>query len=71
MLFPKLNANKYGIGLSNELIFITIDQGAAKLEVKKIFDLGPIQTPFYKVNEQVQGNFLEPPTLTGHSFAAS
>ena len=31
MLFFKLNTNSYGIGLSNKQIFITLDQGAAKV----------------------------------------
>ena len=31
MLFLKINTNKYGIGLSNVLLFINIGQGAAKL----------------------------------------
>ena len=30
-LFFKLNANRYGFGLSNEQLFITIAQGVAKL----------------------------------------
>ena len=31
LLFFKMSANRYGIGLSNELTFIIIAQGAAKL----------------------------------------
>ena len=31
MLFFKISTNRYGIGLSNELLFITIGQRAAKL----------------------------------------
>ena len=31
MLFLKLSANIYGLGLSNELLFIIIAQGAAKM----------------------------------------
>ena len=31
MLFFKISVNRYGIGLSNELLFVIIGQGAAKL----------------------------------------
>ena len=44
MLFSKVGPNRYGIGLSNELLFIIIAQGAAKLwsvnlEVKILSDI--------------------------------
>ena len=36
MLFFKLSAKRYGIGLSNELVFIKIAQEAAKLSPVKV-----------------------------------
>ena len=49
MLFFKISTNRYGKGLSNELIFIITAQGAVPVKVggPKRFDPGPIQTPLY------------------------
>ena len=50
MLFFKLRTDRYGLGLSNEPLFIIIAQGAAKLwpikvgDLKKIKDLTPDHT---------------------------
>ena len=44
MLFYKLSANRYGLGLSNELLFIIIDQGTAKLLPVKVG--GPRKLPY-------------------------
>ena len=43
MLFFKLSANRYDLGLSNEPLFIIIAQGAAKLWPIKVGDLKKIQ----------------------------
>ena len=36
MLFFKLSVNRFGLGLSNKLLFIIIAQGAAKLSPVKV-----------------------------------
>ena len=36
LMFFQLNKNRYGIGLSNEQLFIIIAQGAAKLRPVKV-----------------------------------
>ena len=38
MLFLKLNINRYDLGLSNEILFFIMAQGAAKLSPVKVGD---------------------------------
>ena len=57
MLLLKISVSRYGIGLSNEPLFVIIAQGAAKVWHVKVggpkrFDHRPIQTPFYKVKKR-------------------
>ena len=75
MLSFKYCAKRYGLGLSNELLFIIIAQGAvncdlSKLEVKDKSRASPdllSKKGFKWARKRIN---LQPPTLTGHVFAA-
>ena len=74
MLFIQLSANKYGLRLSNELLFRT--EEAAKLMPVKVQGLKklPYTTPIFFVKSCLipsGKNFFSPPTFTGHSLASS
>ena len=65
MLSFKLRVNRYDLAISNEILFIVIAQGAAKLWPVKV---GGWSNPFLLSKSC---DLLDrPPTLTGHSFAA-
>ena len=77
MLFFKSSANRYGLGLSNELLFIIIGQGAAKLWPVKVGDLKRNLT--FLIRDQFYSVYLTwpdttqtgvTPALTGHTFVA-
>ena len=60
MLFFKYSANRYGLGLSNEPLFIIIAQGAAKLRHVKVG--GPRILPYacsYLVKRGLNGSGVE------------
>ena len=71
-LFFKLCANRYGLGLSNEPLFIIIAKGAAKLRPLKFGD--PKKNPGLDPRPHSSGlrgrTLFRLPTLTGHSFVA-
>ena len=69
MLFFKYSVNRYGLGLSNELLFIIIAQGVAKFEVQEnclMLALLLSKKGFDRARTRI---FLRPPILKGHSFA--
>ena len=73
MLIFQLSANKYGLGLSNELLFSA--EEAAKLLPVKVQGLKKLlyATPIFFVKRGLISsgkNFFCPPTFTGHSLAA-
>ena len=70
-----LFAYRYGLRLSNELLFINIGQGAATLTCQSLRSekIALLVTLLLskKGFEWVKGQiFFGPPTLTGHSFSA-
>ena len=75
MLFIQLSANRYGLGLSNELLFRAGE--AAKLLPVKVQGLKKIPyatSIFFDVKRDLipsGKNFFRPPTFTVHSLAAS
>ena len=82
MLYFRLSVNRYCLGLSNELLFITITQRLqscylSNLDIQKrrvtLLQLESDKSNLLNETSlefKMSDSFFKPPTLTGHSFAA-